>query len=198
MKKILFGLIVVFIGSMLFTSCSSENTVLSQFSKRKYLKKYKKEKVRYKDNIDEYQYTDVNPFVEDAIVSTSEDIVLEEMQELDNAEMLIFQEPSKVELDLEKTSSVDYSDWNRYNRKMDLSDYNTQETIKANKKNKSAMQAASEIVIILLCIFLPPLAVYLYEGSITNNFWLDLVLTVFFYFPGMIFAFLVCFAGISI
>lgn len=50
----------------------------------------------------------------------------------------------------------------------------------------------SPVVLAILCIFIPPLAVFLKEG-VTTNFWIDLILTLLFYFPGMIFAFLVCF-----
>jgi uncharacterized membrane protein YqaE (UPF0057 family) len=55
-----------------------------------------------------------------------------------------------------------------------------------------------EILLIILCILLPPLAVYLFENKIGINFWVDLILTLLFWFPGMIFAFLVCFAGVSL
>jgi uncharacterized membrane protein YqaE (UPF0057 family) len=35
----------------------------------------------------------------------------------------------------------------------------------------------NKVVLIILAIFIPPLAVYLKEGStITNNFWINLVL----------------------
>ena len=44
----------------------------------------------------------------------------------------------------------------------------------------------------LICaIFIPPLGVFLHEGGITNNFWIDLILTILLFLPGMIFAILV-------
>ena len=52
-KKILFGLVVLFIGTQLMTSCSSESNVLSQFSKRKYMKRFKTKDLKYKDEINE-------------------------------------------------------------------------------------------------------------------------------------------------
>jgi uncharacterized membrane protein YqaE (UPF0057 family) len=35
----------------------------------------------------------------------------------------------------------------------------------------------NKIVKIIVALFIPPLAVYLHEGKITNNFWINLVLT---------------------
>jgi uncharacterized membrane protein YqaE (UPF0057 family) len=54
------------------------------------------------------------------------------------------------------------------------------------------------VLIAILCIFIPPLAVFLYQNSLTIDFWIDLLLTFLFWLPGIIFAFLVCFAGISL
>lgn len=38
---------------------------------------------------------------------------------------------------------------------------------------------SNKIVQILIAIFIPPLAVYLKEGRITVNFWVDLALWIF-------------------
>lgn len=62
----------------------------------------------------------------------------------------------------------------------------------ASKKAKSATaDDVSMILIIILCFLLPPLAVYLSEG-LTTNFWIDLILTLLFFLPGIIFALIVC------
>lgn len=55
-----------------------------------------------------------------------------------------------------------------------------------------------EILLIILCIFIPFLAVYIFEDKISTNFWVDLLLCLLFWLPGIIFAFLVCFAGVSL
>jgi uncharacterized membrane protein YqaE (UPF0057 family) len=52
------------------------------------------------------------------------------------------------------------------------------------RKNKSDVD---EIILILLAIFLPPVAVYLVD-DLTTPFWIDLILTLLFFLPGMIFA----------
>ncbi len=59
MKKVIFGILCLFLTSQVFVSCSSESDVLSQFSKRKYMKNFKHKKVKHKDNIDKYE-DDVN------------------------------------------------------------------------------------------------------------------------------------------
>jgi len=56
----------------------------------------------------------------------------------------------------------------------------------------------NDVVLIILGIFIPPLAVYLYEDSITTNFWVDLVLTLLIWLPGIIFAFLVMYNDVSL
>jgi uncharacterized membrane protein YqaE (UPF0057 family) len=37
----------------------------------------------------------------------------------------------------------------------------------------------NQIVKIIIALFIPPLAVYLHEGKITKNFWINVVLWVF-------------------
>ncbi|CAN5791693.1 hypothetical protein BH11BAC7_BH11BAC7_01960 [soil metagenome] len=61
----------------------------------------------------------------------------------------------------------------------------------AGKKAKSATDDVSLVLIIVLCFLLPPLAVFFSEG-ITTNFWIDLILTLLFFLPGIIFALIVC------
>ena len=46
----------------------------------------------------------------------------------------------------------------------------------------------NKIVQIIIAILLPPLAVYLKEKKISTNFWIDLVLSIIFYVPGILFA----------
>ncbi|MBS3913798.1 MAG: YqaE/Pmp3 family membrane protein [Bacteroidetes bacterium] len=51
----------------------------------------------------------------------------------------------------------------------------------------------NKLVLVIIAIFLPWLAVYLYEGEITLNFWLSLLLWFLFWIPGFIYALLVIF-----
>lgn len=36
----------------------------------------------------------------------------------------------------------------------------------------------NKVVKIILALFIPPLAVYLHEGKVTNNLWINLALTI--------------------
>ncbi|ODV78507.1 UPF0057-domain-containing protein [Suhomyces tanzawaensis NRRL Y-17324] len=46
---------------------------------------------------------------------------------------------------------------------------------------------SEKIVAVILAIFLPPLAVFMREG-LTAPFWIDLVLCLFVWFPGILYA----------
>ncbi len=64
------------------------------------------------------------------------------------------------------------------------------------KKFKAEKKAGSEpstnqLLLVILAIILPPLAVYLHEGVINGKFWLDLVLTLLFFIPGVVYALIV-------
>ena len=83
---------------------------------------------------------------------------------------------------------------------MDLSRKERRERIKEAKseiKNfKAEKKAGSEpstnqLLLVILAIILPPLAVYLHEGVINGKFWLDLLLTLLFFLPGVIYALIV-------
>jgi len=51
--------------------------------------------------------------------------------------------------------------------------------------------STNQLLLVILAILLPPLAVYLHEGEINNKFWLDLILTLLFFLPGVIYALIV-------
>ena len=65
--------------------------------------------------------------------------------------------------------------------------------IKEFKAQKKAGNEPStnQLLLVILAIILPPLAVYLHEGVINGKFWLDLVLTLLFFIPGVIYALIV-------
>lgn len=60
---------------------------------------------------------------------------------------------------------------------------------KAQKVNGEP--STNTILLAILAILLPPLAVYLHEGVINGKFWLDLLLTLLFFLPGVIYALIV-------
>lgn len=57
---------------------------------------------------------------------------------------------------------------------------------KANKA--SAAGSTDKVLLAILAILLPPLAVYLHEGSANGTFWISVLLTLLFWIPGVIFA----------
>ena len=61
---------------------------------------------------------------------------------------------------------------------------------KADKKGGAAA-STDTLLLVILAILLPPLAVYLHQGEINNKFWIDLILTLLFFIPGIIYALIV-------
>ena len=65
------------------------------------------------------------------------------------------------------------------------------------KKKAGDDVSTNEILLAILCVILPPLAVYLHQGKVTNNkFWISLVLTLLILVPGIIYSLLVVFGGL--
>lgn len=64
---------------------------------------------------------------------------------------------------------------------------------RADKKAGKSKKETDEVLLIILCILLPPLAVYLKENEINGKFWLSILLTLLFWLPGVIYALLVVF-----
>lgn len=62
---------------------------------------------------------------------------------------------------------------------------------KAAKKAGTSEPSTNTLLLVILAILLPPLAVYLHEGVINGKFWLDLLLTLLFFLPGVIYALIV-------
>lgn len=59
------------------------------------------------------------------------------------------------------------------------------------KSNKSFPDDVPEAVIIICCIFIPPLGVYFVKGDIDNDFWINLVLSILCWIPGVIHALII-------
>lgn len=210
MKKIIIGLSLIFIGSQLFMSCSSENAVVSQFSKRKYLKNFKENKLNNNDKINQreniYELTEVESTANEEVTLTASSIkeinlstTTTENNELASTVETSFETIEKEAFETLKSKS-DYN-WDSYNRSIDFSKMNDANKVFTGEniaQHNLQSKQVHDLVLILCGIFLPPLGVFLYEGAITNNFWLDLLLTLFFWLPGVIFAFLVMYGGVSI
>ena len=62
-------------------------------------------------------------------------------------------------------------------------------TFKGQKAKKEPV--AGKVLQVIFAILLPPLGVYLHEGEINKRFWIDLLLTLLFILPGIIYALVV-------
>lgn len=61
--------------------------------------------------------------------------------------------------------------------------------MKEYKANKAtATPSNDKVLLAILAVLLPPLAVYLHEGTANGTFWISVLLTLLFYIPGLIFA----------
>lgn len=58
-------------------------------------------------------------------------------------------------------------------------------------KKQGAEPSTNTLLLIIIAILIPPLAVYLHQGRINDKFWIDLLLTLLFYLPGLIYALIV-------
>ncbi len=65
---------------------------------------------------------------------------------------------------------------------------------KALKKAKADGASSDTLLLVLIGIFIPPLAMALYDG-ITNRFWISLLLTILFFVPGLIYTLVVILKG---
>jgi uncharacterized membrane protein YqaE (UPF0057 family) len=62
---------------------------------------------------------------------------------------------------------------------------------KATHKGQGEAAEINLLLLILITILIPPLGVYLHEGEINTRFWISLILTLLFYFPGLIYSLIV-------
>lgn len=201
MRKTVYSLVSLFIASQFLISCSSESDLLSQFSKRKYMKRFKSKNIKHenkvdnRDNIVEYKAIPPNDNV--MIASGSEvnkGLIVETKETKDKEIKSVYNSPNKIN---------DNEVWNNYNRNWNLNklpnydiklnQVNEKKNMTSIKNNFSNTHVVGALIVGLFCFFLPPVGVLLHEG-LTSNFWIDLLLTLLFWLPGMIYAFIVCFA----
>ena len=65
----------------------------------------------------------------------------------------------------------------------------TVDTIESTESK--ALSQVDMVVLVILALLIPPLAVYLHQGSWNELCWISLLLTILFWVPGVVFAFLV-------
>ena len=95
-------------------------------------------------------------------------------------------DPAKVKAAIEEFKNLSH-----HEKKMMMKEM--KQNIREYKKEKKRGHEPSTntLLLVILAILLPPLAVYLHEDKINNRFWIDLILTLIFWLPGVIYALIV-------
>lgn len=178
MKRVSLNLVGLFIMSLLIASCSSENTILSQFSKRKYLKKVKDKNIQYENLIEELtnEETTNNNETENIFASTQEELTAIELEnkyvELEE-KTTSSNSKEKIKTPLSKKTSEVYKFKENLNKRS--SEYNSSENISTITKdyNARAMDDLSLVLAILFLLIIPPISVLF---SDPNKFVINLIL----------------------
>ena len=88
-----------------------------------------------------------------------------------------------------KTAVADFMSLSKKEKKARINE--AKKAVKAYKAEKKAEPVASTVLQVIFAILIPPLGVYLHEGEINKRFWIDLLLTLLFFLPGMIYALII-------
>tara|TARA_Y100000589_G_scaffold306395_1_gene321100 strand:- start:43197 stop:43778 length:582 start_codon:yes stop_codon:yes gene_type:complete len=190
MKKLLY----LFIAGALF-ACSS-STQLSNFSKQKYTKKFHHKTKKYNDVIDEYanEFKSTNKLNEYTISHKTPNTkfshlykpVFKEITTKKYVNKTIrVRKSEKINKNLDNSINNELASFEQFSFKNQVKN-----EILNNKKSSNKSKDVDTLLLIIIAIFIPPLAVALYEG-ITTNFWIDLLLTLLFFIPGLIYAIIV-------
>ena len=87
---------------------------------------------------------------------------------------------------------AEFKNLSKHDRKLRMADAKKQmREFKKEKRSGKADPSTDQVLLVILAILLPPLAVYLHEGEVNGKFWLDLILTLIFFIPGIIYALIV-------
>ncbi len=193
MKKSILSISVAVFATLFFASCSSEKGVTIE--KRHYGKGYYVHvSGSSKDELSVKQESAV------ALIAPSKEAPVElETKKASVAEVLPTIKPATHSQNLLNHHSTDSKSLikKEISRVEKSTVQSKQQAIApVNKSDNSPMGGGdvNTILLIVLCFFLPPLAVFLSDGGLTTNFWIDLILCLLFWIPGVVFAFIVCFA----
>lgn len=64
-----------------------------------------------------------------------------------------------------------------------------------SNNEESSSDGIALLLLVIIALFIPPLAVFLYEGEINSRFWISLILTILFFIPGVIYALILILGG---
>lgn len=91
-----------------------------------------------------------------------------------------------------KSAVDDFKNLSKAERKSRIKEAKT--AFKEFKKEKKAGKAeggTSVLLEVILTILIPPVGVLVHEGGINSKFWIDLILTLLFYVPGLVYGLIV-------
>jgi uncharacterized membrane protein YqaE (UPF0057 family) len=181
-KKIIKFAFTLLTLSAILVSCSTSNDSLSHFSKRKYLKRFKENKVKYDNDINkvenEYAYEEQKTNLKQNEATKPVSIDKTEETASTNNSLIINPSTSKsitYEKPVDKRVKINEPiEWNKYNHKLDFSTINSK-----TYQHKKAVDTSDPVMLILLVVlafFISPLSVYLKDESVSQNFVINLIL----------------------
>ncbi len=186
-KNIVFKAVALLSLALVIQSCSIIKT--NDFAQRKYTKFNKgNDKVQLpasKVNPEEKSYA--TSIAQNHDVAVPENKISKEVASVSNEAN--FSEPVQTKMQKSAVSIVSISKKEIAKSavtfaKRAVSDF------KGHKNTTAVNGGDDQILLLILAILLPPLAVYLVAG-LGTEFWIDLILTLLFWLPGMIYAIIV-------
>jgi uncharacterized membrane protein YqaE (UPF0057 family) len=197
MKSILKSIAIILTVGFFFSSCkNSYDVVKRHHTGGYYIAKHKKVDAPKSNETLASIVTKENKTAIENIVKN--DVAIDEITENNNNLKAVISEKNTQEIT--KKQSTHKAVYEQKSRKENLNrkDYSQilkmgKELNKVSKSNKNSSEG-DDIILIICCLFIPPLAVYIHQGEVNSKFWIDLLLTFLFFLPGMIYAFIVCFA----
>lgn len=131
MRKVAYGLVSLIIASQFLVSCSSESEILGQFSKRKYLKKYKAKELKYEERVEarenEIVYQEIRKAKEEpAYASQDKEELVYDSQKKENVfsseqnkelkEVILVTQQEESVQHVSNSMDFEYSFWDKYNK----------------------------------------------------------------------------------
>ena len=186
--NILFVL-AIFIGAVL-SSCSSS----SNFTKRKYFN-FKQDQKEFARATPNKPAAESNELAAEEAIAVNETIAPAEAQPVAEPSKEAVKPSKKAIAKKEAVVTEQNAPALGFNtEKLSLGERMVLKQAKkiAEKQNNNSGSDVPMILLVLLAIFIPPLAVFLVDG-IGTPFWIDLILTLLFFLPGIIYALYIVF-----
>ncbi len=87
-----------------------------------------------------------------------------------------------------KSATDEFKSLSKKERKDRIKAIKTEMKLFKERKKAGSDASTNTLLLVIVAILLPPLAVFLHDGEINSHFWIDLLLTLLFYVPGLIYA----------